>query len=85
MNSARRVHLSRSLKALGVIAVLWGVLHVTSSAFGGAPRQRGFQHRRPYNQVKEATHGAFLGLLWRAGLGAVLIVAGARLAPKAPE
>ncbi|MCB9916277.1 MAG: hypothetical protein H6828_14200 [Planctomycetes bacterium] len=85
MNRERRTWLARACLVLGLAAIVWAVLHVTSAAFGDVPLERGFEHRRSYNQIKVATHGAFLGLVWRASLGGALLFVAARLREPSPE
>ncbi len=85
MSDSTRTKLARVLIGLGILAVLWATLHLTSSSLGGAPDEQGFAHRRPYNQVKQAVHSSLPGMLWRAGIGGALIWLGAWLSSKARE
>ncbi len=71
--------LPRALIALGILALVWAALFMTSSSIGGPPDQMDFAHRRTYDQVKQAVHSSVLGMVWRAALGGALIWLGARL------
>lgn len=67
------------LAVVGVLAILWGVLHVAEAARGDQPLAPEFAERRSYNQVKEAVHGSLAGGLMRSLAGFVLTVWGVRL------
>ena len=77
--SRTRERAGRALIVLGLAAILWGVLYMNARALGGAPEERTFAHRRPYDTIKAATHRAFPGFLLRAGGGFVLLLVGAQL------
>jgi membrane protease YdiL (CAAX protease family) len=63
--------------AIGLLVILWGVLHLTGAAIGGPIHE--FKDRRTYNEVKTAAHRAYplTLLLGFAGMGIVGL--GARL------
>ncbi|MEM7310001.1 MAG: hypothetical protein AAF682_25220 [Planctomycetota bacterium] len=73
----RRVAIA--LIVVGLIGVVWGVLHILEAANGPGTGPTEFAHRRSYNQVKESLHGAFLGGVLRAGIGFSLVLLGGRL------
>ena len=74
-----RALVGRGLCVLGLALIVWGVLSVTSSAFGTRPTPS-FAERRGYDQVKEAVHESFPYGLLRAVVGLALVVGGAHLA-----
>lgn len=74
-----RRRLGLALVLLGLLGIVWGVLHVLEAANGPGYGPRTFEDRRSYNQVKEGVHGSFLGGCLRAGIGFALVAAGARL------
>jgi hypothetical protein len=76
---SRRFKQSLVLTGLGLVAILWGVLHLTSASLGGPPKVNEFANRRTYNQIKREVHLAYPGLLWRCAIGGLLIFAGARM------
>ncbi len=74
-----RNRLGAALIVLGLIGIVWGVLHVLEAANGPGAGPRAFAGRRSYNQVKESVHASFLGGVLRAGAGGILIYLGTRL------
>jgi len=76
--AARRRRLGTGLVVLGLIGIVWGVLHVTNAAQGTRVR-RDFAQRRSYDQVKRAVHESFAGGLARGLGGLALALLGARL------
>ncbi len=62
------------LIGLGIAGILWGVFHLLAAV--PRPEQRDFAHRRPYNEVKVALQGAFLGTVVRSLLGLAIAIYG---------
>ena len=79
-----RRNLAHILIGLGLLGIVWGVLHVLETANGPGPGARRFQDRRSYNQVKESVHASFPGGLLRAGVGISLMFLGTRLRRQDP-
>ena len=73
------------LIVLGIIALAWAALFMTSNSIGGPPEELGFAHRKSYNEIKSGVHASMLGMLWRAGLGGALIWLGLRIEPKSED
>ena len=73
----KRTRLGWIVTGFGGALMLWAVLYMTSHAVGG--RVEDFAHRRTYNNTKVAVHEAFPGFAWRAALGLMLTIVGARL------
>lgn len=63
---------------LGMLVLLWAVLHLSAAGYGSRPRDS-FANRRPYNQVKSEVHEAFPGAILRALAAGLLLWFGARL------
>jgi hypothetical protein len=61
---------------LGIVLVLWGVFHILGPV---GDLQRSSSVRVGYDAVKAVVHGAFLGAVWRAGLGVLSLLYGLRL------
>ena len=68
-----------ALIALGLIGILWGVLHVLEAANGPGWGPTSFEDRRGYDQVKVDVHAALPGGLVRSFAGLGLLLLGARL------
>ena len=81
----RRQRLALVLTVLGLVGILWGVLHVLEAANGPGAGPRRFPERRSYNQVKVSVHEAIPGGLLRALAGVSLVLLGARLRRPALE
>ena len=73
----RRIGLALIL--LGLLGLIWGVLHVAEAANGPGPGPRRFEDQRGYDQVKRDLHRSLFGGCLRAGLGCALIAVGGRL------
>jgi hypothetical protein len=71
VGSKRRIVCGWIVTALGFIAILWGVFHLTSATIGGPIYQ--FKDRRTYNEVKKAAHEVYPGALLRALGGLALM------------
>jgi hypothetical protein len=65
-----------ALILLGLLCIVWGVLHVVEAANGPGLGPRRFEERRGYDQVKADLHASFFGGMLRAGLGCALIAGG---------
>jgi hypothetical protein len=63
--------------ALGIAGIVWGVLHVSSAAYG--TRARSVEERRSYDQIKQSVHASYLGGLARGLAGLALAAGGERL------
>jgi hypothetical protein len=74
---AARRRWSLALIVLGAIAMLAGVLRLSSATVGG--RVRRFEERRTYDQVKRAAHEAWPSSLLISLAGLAATIAGARL------
>ena len=75
--SSSRSVWSLVLIVLGAIAMLAGVLRLSSATVGG--RVQRFEDRRTYDQVKRAAHEAWPGSLLISLTGLALVIAGVRL------
>jgi hypothetical protein len=75
--SGGRRRLGTALLVLGLLGILWGVLHVLGAV--GGPEQPGFANRQTYDEVKPLVHRSMFGGLLRALAGLALAIAGARL------
>jgi TRAP-type uncharacterized transport system fused permease subunit len=73
----RRVRAGWIVSALGFVAILWGVFHLTNATVGGPIHE--FKDRRTYNEVKKAAHEAYPGALARALAGLALVWYGGRM------
>ena len=60
----------------GLVLVLWGVFHVLGPV---GDLQRASSGRVGYDAVKVVVHAAFLGAVWRAGLGTLVLLGGLKL------
>lgn len=65
------------VSGVGLIAILAGVLHMTSSTVGG--RIREFSERRTYAEVKTAAHRAWPLTVILGLSGLALVMAGSRM------
>lgn len=78
----RRRTLGTALIVLGLLGILWGVVHILGAV--GAPEQRDFAHRQTYDEVKPLVQGAMFGGMLRSLAGLALVIVGARLRRPAP-
>ena len=74
-----KVDLGAVLIGLGVLGILWGVLHLLGHMHGAEGPPRTFSERTSYNEAKRNVHGALPGALLRALPGLGLAFAGACL------
>lgn len=68
-----------ALTVVGVLAILWGVLHGAEAARGDQPLAPEFAERRSYDQVKVAVHESLPGGLIRGLAGFLALFWGVRL------
>lgn len=75
--SKRRAKVGWIVSGIGLVAILWGVFHLTSATVGGPIHE--FKDRRTYTEVKKAAHEAYPGALARALAGLALVWWGVRI------
>lgn len=74
-----RARVGTTLVVLGLLGIVWGVIHVLEVANGPGTGPTTFAARRSYDQVKTSVHASFAGGLLRAFGGGALILVGTRL------
>jgi hypothetical protein len=71
------------LIGLGIVVMLWGVLHILDSV--PKPAKREFAYRTTDFQARSAVHDSFFGGFARAMVGLGLALYGGRLRKRASE